>query len=239
MSNLPSLTAPTFPVKLFSQPQPVMVRPYTVREEKLFLMADGDDVAEATRAVKQVLRNCTFDKINVDTLPSFDLEYLLIKLRCHSVNPIATAHYECQSMLDTGARCGTVVPVQVNLNDITLTVDPTHTQNIKLSETAAIHMTYPTFAMLETIKADGLQFSVDLAAECTDMISVDGNVIETRDIPKEETVEFINGMTLEQWNRVQHFFNTMPTLIHVAQFLCPTCKHSESIVISGLLDFFD
>ena len=92
--SLPKIVTPEYTVQLKSIKAPVRFRPYLVKEEKVFLTAkESDDPTEINNAVRQILRNCTFDAIDIDKLPSFDIEHLFLQLRAKSVNNIVNLSY--------------------------------------------------------------------------------------------------------------------------------------------------
>ena len=64
---LPKLDVPTYEVTLISTGKPVRFRPFLVKEQKLFLMAsESDDAKETVNVIRQVLKNCIIDDIDVD-----------------------------------------------------------------------------------------------------------------------------------------------------------------------------
>lgn len=244
---IPVLNVPEDTIKLFSISAPVKVRPYLVGEEKLFLMAQqSEDPKAMEQAVKQVMRNCTFDKINVDKLPSFDLEYLFLQLRAKSVNNICTIHFECQNDAPTGAnqkapdgKCHATIPVSVDLNAIQIQTIAGHSNKIWLNDEVGILLKYPTVEMLEKVPTEHGGFTGDLIIACLDQIfEANGNVTEVADCTPDELQNFVNRLTLAQQALVQKFFDTMPTVSYTSKLVCPACKYEEEMVITGLLDFF-
>ena len=87
---LPKIDKPLFDMKVPSQNRSVKVRPFVVKEEKILLTAQQSaDEKEIALAIKQVLQNCIQDpSFDVDTLTTFDLEYMFLKLRARSVNNV-------------------------------------------------------------------------------------------------------------------------------------------------------
>ena len=159
--SLPQIVTPEYTLQLNSIKDPVRYRPYLVREEKIFLTAkESDDPNDIESAIRQVLKNCTFGEIDVEALPSFDLEYLFLQLRGKSVNNIVEAKYQCQNMLrtkddrtdadDTG-RCGALNPISVPLDEIVITVPDEHTNIIEVNDDITIEFQYPTTHMLQQV----------------------------------------------------------------------------------------
>ena len=56
---LPKIDVPVFSINLISTGKEVKFRPFTVKEEKLFLMAnESNDLKTVVDTTKQVLNNC-------------------------------------------------------------------------------------------------------------------------------------------------------------------------------------
>ncbi len=78
---LPKIDVPIYNVKLLSTGKSLRFRPFTVKEEKLFLMAnEGEDLTTIVDTIKQILNNCILDEFQIDSLPLFDIEYLFLKV---------------------------------------------------------------------------------------------------------------------------------------------------------------
>lgn len=79
---LPRIDTPTYELTLPSTKKKLKFRPFLVKEEKILLMAqEGDTSEEKIDAVKQIIRNCILQDIDVDRLSTFDIEYIFIQLR--------------------------------------------------------------------------------------------------------------------------------------------------------------
>ena len=88
---LPKLNVPVYEAVLPSTEKVIKYRPFLVKEEKILLtaMEAGEDSAMIP-AVKQIIRNCIEGEIDVERLPTFDIEYLFLRLRAKSVGEKAT-----------------------------------------------------------------------------------------------------------------------------------------------------
>ena len=83
---LPKLATATYELQLPSTAETVKYRPFLVKEQKVLMMAsESKDNKQITEAVRNIVTNCTFGKLDVDKLPLFDIEYIFIKLRAKSV----------------------------------------------------------------------------------------------------------------------------------------------------------
>ena len=83
---LPSVEVPRYELTIPSQDVKIQFRPFLVKEEKLLLIAmESKDNKEIVSATKEILKACTFDKLDIDNLPMFDIEYILLQVRSKSV----------------------------------------------------------------------------------------------------------------------------------------------------------
>lgn len=244
--SLPSIVVPTFPVKLFSQKKSIDCRPYLVKEEKIMLMAQaGNDVAEIERAVKQIISNCTFGTVDITTLPSFDMEYLFLKLRAKSVNNVVNVKFRCQNPVDKPSAngghtdhqmpCGTVIPVEINLDNVELTVHEGHTNKIWLSNELGVVLNYPTAEML----SKNLDVTAAFPLVLDSVFNSKGEVFEAKDSTPDEIGMFVDALTVGQVDKIREFFTTMPVLEHTFAFTCSKCGYKDTITLRGLSDFFD
>lgn len=250
--SLPVIATPEHTIKLWSLPQPVTFRPYLVKEEKLLLMAQaGKDAKEIENAVRQIIRNCTNGTVNTTTLPFFDLEYMFLQLRGKSVNSVIETKFECQNIVrlspknadgtdspdvPKGTRCGTLVDVVINIDDIKLVVPPGHTNRVMLSDKLGVILRYPTAEVVPTTKAEVF----DVLGACLDQLfdETTGQVWEFKEQTKEEITAFVDNLSLAQLDAMKVFFETMPTVEYPFKFTCPKCGYAEDVVIAGLEDFF-
>ena len=241
---LPKLDIPIFETKLISSGQTVKFRPFLVKEQKLLLMVNqSDDVKEAIKVVKQVLKNCIVDDINIDDLPSFDLEWMFLNLRAKSVNEIVDLKYQCNNIIkdenDENKQCSSVEKFQIKLLDIKPTKGENHTNKIQLSEKLGIVMKYPTFEMIAKLdnKSED-EILMDLLTNCIDYVYDEDNIYRTKDLPKEEIIEFIDSMQQKDLEKIQDFFETAPKIKHTVNFDCKKCGYKEDIPVEGLQNFF-
>lgn len=233
---LPKLIAPEHEVKLFSLPKPVKFRPYLVKEEKLFLMAQqSDDPKDVDNTVRQVIRNCTYESVNVDTLPTFDLEYLFLQLRARSVSNKVEVAFICINETDD-KKCNTRVPLDVDLNDVKLVVPDGHTNKFWLTDDIGVTLKYPTQPVVEASGADLLNVLVG----CLETVfTKTGEVSEVSQANHAETQAFVESLTLQQTETLRTFFDTMPRLELKLAFKCPKCNFEDTLTLTGLQDFFD
>ena len=233
--TLPTMNIPTYELEVPSTKKKLAYRPFLVKEEKILLMAmEEDKESQLNRALKQVVNNCTFEKIKVDKLPLFDLEYIFLRIRAKSVGEVTKLSILCQ---DDGE---TYVPVELDLEEIEVEFQEGHTTKIELTEDVGIIMSYPTFEFLDLNIAEAdVNTLFTLIGNSIHQIYEGETVHERADFNKKELKTFLESLTSEQFKKVQNFFETMPRLRHTIEIENPKTKVMNSVTLEGLQAFFE
>jgi DNA-directed RNA polymerase subunit M/transcription elongation factor TFIIS len=241
---LPKLDVPIYNIKLISTGQEVRIRPFLVKEQKLFLMAaESEDSKETINTIKQVLKNCILDDINVDILPTFDLEYLFMNLRARSVEEIVNLKYKCNNTIKNDKNedtvCNGSVEFDVNLLQIEPTKHPEHSSKFLLNDKIGISLKYPTFEMVQKYEQmDENDIMVNILIDCIDYLYDDEQVYYSKDSSRKELEDFVDSMQQKDLEKIRVFFDTMPEIKKDVHFHCPKCGYEEEMVIKGLQNFF-
>ena len=236
---LPKIATPTYELELPSTGQTIQYRPFLVKEEKLLVLAlEGEDVKEITTAIKNVIKSCIQTKgIKVDTLPTFDIEYLFLNIRGKSVGEELEVKLLCPDDNET------YVPVTIPIDEIGILKNENHTNKIQVDESLVMEMKYPSLA--EFIKNNfdfnndaTMDQSFDLIASCVDKIYNAEEVWTAADCTKKEINSFLEQMNSSQFKEIESFFETMPKLSHTVKIKNPKTKVENTIVLEGLSSFF-
>ena len=236
---LPKIATPTYELELPSTGKTIQYRPFLVKEEKLLVIAlECEDNKQITNAIKAVLRACVLTKgIKVESLPTFDIEYLFLNIRGKSVGEELEVNVICPDDEKTE------VAVKIDLDDIEVQRDENHTNQIKLDDTLMMEMKYPSLD--EFIKnnfdfndKNQMDQSFQLIASCIDKIYTEDEVWATADCTKKEVNEFLEGMNSNQFKEIETFFTTMPKLSHTITVTNPKTKVKSDVVLEGLAAFF-
>ena len=235
---LPQISTPTYELELPSTGKSIQYRPFLVREEKLLVLAlESEDIKEITTAIKAVIKSCIQTKnIKVESLPTFDIEYLFLNIRGKSVGEDLEVNVICP---DDGE---TTVPVSINIDDIKVEKKKNHTTQIKIDENIMMEMKYPSLDQFIKnnfdISGNNMDQSFDLIASCVDKIYTEEEVWSASDVTKAEIVEFLDQMNSSQFKQIESFFETMPKLSHRVTVENPVTKVKSEVVLEGLSDFF-
>ena len=233
---LPILDTATYELTLPSSDVQVKYRPFLVKEEKILLMAmESENAGEITKALKEIVHACTFGSVNVEALPTFDIEYIFLNVRAKSVGEMAKLKLKCPDDNETYAS------VEVDLSKVEVQVDDEHSNTIQINDKIKMIMKYPTIDSFDpsvdatTLKTEQL---FDVIAGSVYEIYDGETVHKASDYSKEEMNKFLDSLTSDHFAKIQKFFNTMPRLQHELEIENPKTKVKSKVVLSGLQSFF-
>ena len=235
---LPKISTPTYELEIPSTKKKIRYRPFLVKEEKILIIAmESQSDTEIANAVKDVLSTCILTKdVKVDTLSTFDIEYLFLNIRGKSVGEDVEVLVTCPD--DNKTK----VPVRINLDDIKIITHNDHKRDIKLDDSLLMRMRYPSIN--EFIKSNFSTSEVksedtfDLIISCIEQIYNDEESWSTSDCTKEEMNDFLDQLNSNQFKEIEKFFDTMPKLSHTLTVNNPNTKVKSDIKLEGLSAFF-
>ena len=233
--SLPVINTPTYELEIPSTKEKLTYRPFLVKEEKILLMAmEEEKDTQLNKALKQVVHNCTFEKVDVGKLPLFDLEYIFLRIRAKSVGEVAKIQVLCE---DDGE---TYVPVEIDLESIEVEFQEDHSNTIELTDEISIQMGYPTFEFLN-FKAEETEVNqlFDIIGSSIVRVYEGETVYEKADFSKKDLKTFLESLTSQQFLKVQKFFETMPRLRHKIEVINPKTKKKNEVTLEGLQAFFE
>ena len=236
---LPKIATPTYELELPSTGQSIKYRPFLVKEEKVLVIAlESEDNKQITTAIKAVLKSCILTKgVKVESLPTFDIEYLFLNIRGKSVGEELEVNVICP---DDGE---TTVPVVINLDEIEVQKDENHSNKIKIDDSIMMELKYPSLDQFIKNNFDfndknAMDQSFDLIASCIDKVYTEDEVWATADCTKKEVKEFLESMNSQQFKEIEAFFESMPKLSHTIKVTNPNTKVESEVTLEGLASFF-
>ena len=232
--SIPKLITPKYKLKLPSSGKQITYRPMLVKEEKILHMGMEAQESDAMlESVMSVLENCIETKdVDLSSLPSFDIEYLMITIRSRSIGEVVTPYKECEA-------CSTEIPIECDISDIKVEKRKDHTNKIQLTDDIGIIMRYPSINDMSTTESkDEVEIGINLTIKCIDQIYDKENVYKASDSTREELEEFISSLTSLQFQEIIKFFTTMPYLKIDIEAKCAKCGHINEIKVRGLENFF-
>lgn len=230
---LPKIDQPLFDVIVPSTGKKLQFRPFLVKEEKILLVAQSSGVdTDIIRAIKQILQLCIVDEINVDNFTTFDLEYLFLKLRAKSVNNIVKLSYRDN-------EDDKVYDFEVDLDTIEVEIPENIDPKIAITDSIGMTMKYPSASITERLRE--FENEVDLMTffiiNCIDTIYTEEEVFMAEDYEEKELEEFLDGLTIQAFEKVREFFEKLPKLYHKIEYK-NSLGNTRVIELSTVRDFF-
>jgi hypothetical protein len=231
---LPKIEQPLFELELPSTRKKIKFRPFTVKEEKILLIArESNDIEQALLSVRQVINNCLVD-YDIDKLAMFDLEYLLIKIRSKSIDN--SVNFSIKDP-DTKEK----VDLKLDLEDVKVVRQDTHSNMIKIDDEYSLVMSYPTIReftnMVSGKDPTAAEKNYEIMISCMDKLVSKQEVYKFADFTTEEIEQFVEQLDGSIVKKLQEFFETMPKLRHEIKYKNSQGKEN-TFVIEGLETFF-
>ena len=233
---LPKLDAPVYNLVLPSTGQEIKYRPFLVKEQKLFMIAqESDDDDQLFNTMSSILNSCTIDIVDASNAPIFDIEYVFLKLRAKSVGETAKLKVLCPDDEETYGI------VEVKLDEVDVQMTENHTNIVQLSDQIKMVMKYPQLKVMKLIPSTvtGIEQVFAILKYCIHEVH-DGDKIYNRvDVGEKDIEDFIESFSTSQLESVINFFNTMPKLRHSIVVTNPKTKVKSDLVLEGLQSFLE
>lgn len=240
---LPIVSTPTYELTLPSNKKQIKYRPFLVKEEKVLILSmESGNSSDIMNAVKDVLKNCILTKgVKVDSLPSFDIEYLFLNIRAKSVGEFVELIVTCPDDNETQ------VEVRLDVTEIQVHIPENHQSEIKIDDNITLKMKYPSLQQFveenfdmraEKNSKETIDKSFDITASCIDIVYTKDESWAASDVSRKELIEWINTFDSNQFKKIELFFDTMPKLSHTLKIKNPKTGVENEIVLEGLSSFF-
>ena len=232
---LPKIDQPLFEIVIPSTEKKAHFRPFTVKEEKILLIAqESNDVDQIILSIKQVLNNCLVGA-EVDDLSVFDLEYIILNIRGKSVNNEILFGFQDE---ETEER----VDVMLDVNDVNVQFDPNHSKEIVINDQYYIMMRYPSLDEVKGMQLLGegdTEQMFNTMLSCIDILvdRTSDEIYKLSEFTDKEVSDFVDGFTGTVVESIKNFYQTMPKLRHTIEYKDKNGK-DKTFVVEGMESFF-
>ena len=237
---LPTISTPTYELTLPSSGKKIKYRPFLVREEKVLIMAlESEDTKQITNSVIDILNSCILSKgIKLETLATFDIEYLFLNIRSKSVGETIDVNIVCPDDNKTQ------VAVTVDVDSIKIKKDRKHKNVIKLDDNLSLKLKYPSMAQFidsnfeSKIDESEVKSTLDMIISCIDVIFNEEESWPASESTPKELEDFVDQLNTKQFKLIEDFFATMPKLTHTIKVKNPNTGVESEVRLEGLAAFF-
>ena len=238
---LPTISTPTYELTLPSSGKKIKYRPFLVREEKVLIMAlESEDTKQITNSVIDILNSCILSKgIKLETLATFDIEYLFLNIRSKSVGETIDVNIVCPDDNKTQ------VAVTVDVDSIKIKKDRKHKNVIKLDDNLSLKLKYPSMTQFidsnfeSKIDESEVKSTLDMIISCIDVIFNEEESWPASESTPKELEDFVDQLNTKQFKLIEDFFATMPKLTHTIKGKNPNTGVESEVRLEGLAAFFN
>lgn len=230
---LPKIQSAVHTLTIPSTNKPIKYRGFTVREQKALLIAQtSSDIRVLMNTLKEVIKSCVLDKVNVDDLAIFDVEYIFTQIRAISVGEIVNLSFACD-------KCQEETQLTFDLTKLKVEVDPKYNKTIPLFDSVGIVLKYPSLEVLDsTDNADDIEIIFDIILKSIDYIYDADEIHYAKEQTQEELTDFIESLSTMQFAKIEEFFKNLPKLQQKVIWDCPKCGQHHDKIMEGLKNFF-
>jgi len=233
---LPILTSLKYTLTVPSTQKTIEYRPFLVKEEKILLIAqESADNEEIIAAMKNIISACTFEKVDPNTLTTFDLEYIFLKLRSKSVGELTDINCKC-------SKCEAFTKTTINLDEIKFDFNPKKDKVIMLTDKVGLNMRYIQVKDMNALMNDTREkgdMITDVVIASIASIFDDAGVYSSEQTSRSEMETFINSLNRSQMSHIETFIAEAPKLAHTVNFTCKSCKEENTLELVGAQSFFE
>ena len=229
---LPDIVTPTYELVVPSSKKKLKYRPFLVKEQKILILAlEENDSKQILEAIKDIFKACIITRFKMEDLSIFDVEYIFLQLRGRSIQETIDVEVPCED--DKEVK----VPVSIPVDAVKIHFPKGHKSEIKLNDDIVVVMKYPNleyFAKVNFTEEETDPY--ELVSTCIDRVYNKGE--DCGSFTAEEAQGWLEKLTNDQFESIQNFFDTMPSLRHELTVTNPNTGTKTTTVIEGLVNFF-
>ena len=227
---LPKIETPKYNIQLPSTGKNVEFRPFLVKEEKILLIAqESNDQKQMIRAITDVIESCTFGKLDVHSLTSYDFEYLFLQIRGKSVGERIELEVKCKD-------CKEISLVEVIIDEIQIQ-RPEEEPSNQIQITPTVGMTLKPVSLNRLVQIDENNLN-SVISSVIESIYDDDNVYPIEEVDDKELGEFIDSLSRSTMSQIETYIANQPKLSHTIEWTCRKCEQHNKYVVEGLASFF-
>ena len=235
--QLPIQSAPEYSAVLPLSNVEVRFRPFLVKEQRnMLLVKEDSDAKTMFKTLIVMLKSVMLsDDVKIENLSMTDIEYLFLTVRSKSVGETQKITLPCVVEDCDGQRHGVL-----DMSDIE--VDSSERDDnsvIELSDELSVELQIPSatkMVNLTDLPEDKLLNAIMLLSMTK--IYDKENIYDLNDYRDSEIQEFIDSMSVEQFNIVSRFFASVPSVALKLETVCEKCKDKQTDKVKGFANFF-
>lgn len=238
--TLPKIDVPIYDLKIPSSGKVLKVRPFSVKEEKLLLMAsESKSIDDVITTVKQIIGNCIIEgEVDLNKTPFFDVDYMFIFLRAKSIGESVEVRLTCNNVVNDKV-CGNVFETGLDISNCEIVTPEEITNDIKLDAKRGVKMKYPGYSVIKHIEQAPLADQKTAIIVSSIEYIYDGKTMHSaKDYSKDDLKKFVEDLTEENYKKLEAFVDNFPTFVVTMDAKCGKCGFEHHVRYSDFYDFF-
>lgn len=229
---LPTIESPKYFLTIPSTQENVEFRPFLVKEEKVLMLAqEAGTEASMVAAIKDIVKACTFNAVDLYSLAMYDIEYMILQIRSKSVGETASIKVKCD-------ECESFVPVDIDLSEITTKSGNEEEKTIQLTDTIGVTLKNPNLKDYErSVRNKSSNSLITTISSVIESVYDENTVYPLSESTPKEIEAFVDSLNTQQISKIQKWVEGIPKLEHEIAFNCPN-GHTTTRKLTGLNDFF-
>lgn len=231
---LPKIETPTYDLNLISNNKKIKYRPFLVKEEKILLMAlESDDKKQIVNAIHEILQNCVLtENIKVENIPSFDVEYLFLKIREKSLGEGIDVRVTCP-------ETNKLFDVKLDLSTLKIDKSKKIENTIKINEKVGMIMKYPTFSLMQNLieEKNIVDRTFKIVINSIESVYDENSTYKIEDFTEKEVQEFIESLPQETFEKINIFYDSFPKLVFEELVTSPYTNKKVKVRLDEFMDF--
>lgn len=265
--SLPTINTLKHDVIIPSTGKTLKFRPFIVKEYKVLLQAmELKEPSVFINAICDILTACTDNKVDIDSLTQYDVDYIFLHIRAKSIGELVPVRYTCIREVEKRIRapegsedtedqfviepCNTRIDLELNLGNIKVVEPPNYQKKllVKIDEENGIKLRTPGFRYFRELlnqkkdtegKFDLETFESDLIFGCIESIyDKDRIYVPGKDFEISELNTWVENLPTHTLEAINDFFSEIPYIALQTVVRCPICGSTHSVEIRTLEDFF-
>ena len=233
--GLPIQTAPQYKCELPISGIEVSYRPFLVKEQNHLLIArESEDGTVIFDSIMNLINSVTEGTVDGSKLPLVDLEYLFLQIRTKSIGETAKVPLMC-----TQDECDGVGYTELDLTKIKVDTSGMIDNKIQLNEHLMVELSAPSSKIVyEVEELNEAEMIKPILRSCIIRIYDDENIYELSEFRDSEIDEFIENLTVKQFEEISKYFESIPSLKEEIEYKCDICGEVSNNTLQGLQSFF-
>jgi rubrerythrin len=249
MSDFPILNHPVYGIARPSDGKWVKYCPYTVKDEKILLMAaESKERGDIVSATRKIVQNCLEyagsqeDLGRVGEWPIFDVNFLFMHCRARSVANVVSVLFTCNNQVnsDEDSVCGHQFKVDVNIDAVEVSDQKDMGKVFDIGDGYTVTMKYPSYNSIENVPANASDEDISIAvmASSIERISKGKEDWSVRDATRAQVLKFVESLRRSQFDVLKDFLDNMPEFSIKVSHTCEKCGFVHALEFDDLPRFF-